>query len=121
MPVATAKPMAQKKNTRSPGFDRRGILNLHPGSVVDNIGPPSLYESFAFLFIRDRRDVQIFNVAFLGTNGGSCGYWQNIRTVDGRVAWLKERVKEFSVEVVAALAAVKKNRSAAAPSSVEKD
>ncbi|KAJ3293961.1 hypothetical protein HDU79_011726 [Rhizoclosmatium sp. JEL0117] len=58
------------EHTVSHGFDRGGVLNKYPGAyllVVDNIEPVNLWERFAFVFLRDRRDVQVFNVAFLAT------------------------------------------------------
>ncbi|KAJ3073178.1 hypothetical protein HDU98_002054 [Podochytrium sp. JEL0797] len=92
MPVPTTKPVAPSatakvllddtnimqalaenwdvENTVSHGFDRGGIMEKYPGShlsTIRNIEPVSLYERFAFMFLRDRRDLQIFNVAFCAT------------------------------------------------------
>ncbi|KAJ3391388.1 hypothetical protein HDU80_011058 [Chytriomyces hyalinus] len=58
------------EQTVSHGFDRGGVLSKYPKShlsVVANISPLNVYEQFAFLFLRDRRDVQVFNVALCAT------------------------------------------------------
>jgi hypothetical protein len=55
----------------SPGFEPelKATFQKTKGSALQDLvrAPRTLYENFAFLFMRDSRDVPIFNVALLAT------------------------------------------------------